>query len=79
MPQVEAFVLACHSAQAYYLGDVRKRTLSESVAARREYFPRDLSGPHPSWHNNHLLKAHSWFERDLVSELRERVRQLLDV
>ena len=79
MPQVEAFVLACRYAQAYYLGDVRKRTLSESVVARREYFPRDFPVPHPSWHNNHWLKAHPWFERDLVPELRERVRQLLDV
>ena len=79
MPQVETFVLAGRYAQTYQLGDVRKRTLSKTVAACREYFLRCFPVPHPSWHNNHWLKAHPWFERDLVPELRERVRQLLDV
>jgi len=34
--------------------------------------------PHPSWHNNHWLKANPWFERDLVPVLRERVRHLVE-
>lgn len=77
MPQVETFVLAGRYAQAYHLGDARKRTLSGTVAAWREYSPRHFPVPHPSWHNNHWLKANAWFERDLVPELRKRVRELL--
>jgi len=79
MPQVETFVLAGRYAQAYHLGDARKRTLSETVAAWREFCPRHFPVPHPSWHNNHWLKANAWFERDLVPELRKRVRELLDL
>jgi uracil-DNA glycosylase len=73
IPQVGTLVLAGRYARAYHLGDVRKRTLSETVVAWCEYFPRHFPVPHPSWHNNHWLKANSWFERDLVPELRERV------
>lgn len=79
MPQIETYVLAGHYAQAYHLGDKRKRTLGETVAAWREYAPLYFPLPHPSWHNNHWLKANPWFERDLVPVLRDRVRRLLDL
>lgn len=79
MPQIETYVLAGRFAQAYHLGDKRKRTLGETVAAWREYAPLYFPLPHPSWHNNHWLKANPWFERDLVPVLRDRVRRLLDL
>lgn len=79
MPQVKTFALAVRYARAYYLGDVRKRTLSKIVTAWPEYFMKYFAVPHPYWHNNHWLKAHPWFERDLVPELRERVRKHLNV
>ncbi len=79
MPQIETYVLAGRFAQTYHLGNKRKRTLGETVAAWREYAPRYFPLPHPSWHNNHWLKANPWFERDLVPVLRDRVRRLLDL
>lgn len=33
--------------------------------------------PHPSWRNNTWLKAHPWFDAELVPCLRERVRAAL--
>ena len=33
--------------------------------------------PHPSWRNNAWLSANTWFERDLLPELRREVRRLL--
>jgi len=79
MPQSETYVLAGRYAQAYHLADRRKRTLGETVAAWREFAPLYFPLPHPSWHNNHWLKANPWFERDLVPVLRDRVRNLLDL
>jgi uracil-DNA glycosylase len=79
MPQIETFILAGRYAQAYHLRDARRRTLSETVAAWREYSPNYFPVPHPSWHNNHWLKANGWFERELVPALRKRVRVLLDL
>jgi len=78
MPQIETYILAGRYAQAYHLGASRKRTLSETVAAWQEYAPKYFPLPHPSWHNNHWLKANPWFERDLVPVLRERVRHLVE-
>jgi uracil-DNA glycosylase len=64
-------------AQVYYLKDRRKRTLAETVEAWREYMPEYLALPHPSWRNAGWLKANPWFERELVPELRKRVRKLI--
>jgi uracil-DNA glycosylase len=61
----------------YYLKDRRKPTLNETVAAWREYLPDFLPLPHPSWRNTGWLKKNPWFERDLVPELRKRVKTLV--
>jgi uracil-DNA glycosylase len=61
----------------HYLEDRRKRTLSETVAAWREYGPDVMPLPHPSWRNTGWLKAHPWFEEDLVPTLRARVQELI--
>jgi uracil-DNA glycosylase len=77
MPQVETYILAGRYAQAYHLGNRRKRTLGDTVDAWREYAPRHFPLPHPSWHNNHWLTANPWFERELVPVLRQHVHALL--
>lgn len=38
---------------------------------------RVIALPHPSWRNNHWLKANPWFETDLLPALRAEVRRLL--
>jgi len=65
-------------AQAFYLGARRKRGLTETVQAYREYLPQYLPLPHPSWRNSGWLKRHPWFEEELVPELRQRVRAAMD-
>ncbi|HYH20529.1 MAG TPA: uracil-DNA glycosylase family protein [Azospirillum sp.] len=64
-------------AQAHYLGERRKRTMTDTVAAWREYAPEFIPLPHPSWRNTAWLKKNPWFEADLVPELRRRVAALL--
>jgi uracil-DNA glycosylase len=61
----------------HYLQDRRKNTLTETVAAWREYAPDIMPLPHPSWRNTGWLKAHPWFGEDLVPALRARVKELI--
>jgi uracil-DNA glycosylase len=60
-----------------YLGRRAKRTMTETVEAWRDYLPRYLPLPHPSWRNTHWLQRNPWFARDLLPELRRRVRALV--
>ena len=64
-------------ALAWHLGDSARPTLTETVLAWREHWPRLLPLPHPSPRNNIWLKRNPWFERELLPELRGHVRQLL--
>ncbi len=60
-----------------FLGDMKKRTLTETVRSWREYFPEFVVLPHPSPRNNIWLKKNEWFEADLVPELTGIVRKFL--
>jgi uracil-DNA glycosylase len=76
--RVELTLLIGSYAVNYYLKDRRKKTLSDTVAAWREYLPELLPLPHPSWRNTGWLKANPWFEDELVPVLRARVKDLLN-
>ena len=63
-------------AQTYYLKD-RRRTLTESVTAWREFGPEIMPTPHPSWRTTGWQKKNPWFETELLPELRRRVAGLI--
>ena len=65
-------------AQRHYLGKRRKGSLSDTVAAFREYLPDYLPLPHPSWRNTGWLKKNPWFEAELLPDLRARVTKALN-
>lgn len=77
LPNIELTLLIGSYAQKYYLGRQRKKTVGETVAAWREYLPEFLPLPHPSWRNTAWLRKNPWFEKNLVPELRKRVREIL--
>jgi uracil-DNA glycosylase len=77
LPAVELTLLAGWHAQAWALGERAKRSMTETVAAWRDYLPEFLPMPHPSWRNTGWLKRNPWFEAEAVPYLRERVRLLL--
>ena len=77
LPNVELTLLVGQYAQAYFLGGGRKATLTDTVRAWREFAPALLPLPHPSPRNVGWFKAHPWFEREVVPELRARVRALM--
>ena len=64
---------------AWYLGEQRKENMTETVRAWREYGPARMPLPHPSWRNNAWLKKNPWFEKELLPDLRARVRQALSL
>lgn len=77
LPRVEMILLVGQYAQAYYLGDRRKATLTDTVRAWREFMPRYWPMPHPSPRNQLWLKRNPWFEQETLPALRRRLVPLL--
>lgn len=77
MPQIEMVLAVGQYAQAWHLGAARKKSLTETVAAWQEFYPRCLPLPHPSWRNNAWLKRNLWFEEELLPVLKRDVRRLI--
>jgi uracil-DNA glycosylase len=78
LPQIELTLLIGLHAQRHFLGKRRKRTLTETVMAWREFAPEYLPLPHPSPRNTSWFQRNPWFEDELLPVLRERI-QLLSV
>jgi len=69
-------------AQKWHLGSDKRKTLTETVQAWREFqtadrLPKVIPLPHPSWRNNTWLKKHPWFEADLVPYLQAEIARLV--
>lgn len=76
LPRVELTLLIGLHAQRHFLGTRRKRSLTETVKAWREFAPQYLPLPHPSARNTPWFKGNPWFEHELLSVLRERIKSL---
>jgi len=77
MPGIRLTLLVGAYAQAYYLGERRGHTLTDTVAAWRDFAPDFLPMPHLSPRNRGWLKKNPWFEAEVLPVLRERVGSLL--
>ncbi|MFC4820926.1 uracil-DNA glycosylase family protein [Dokdonella ginsengisoli] len=77
LPRIGLTLLIGRYAQQHHLGAARKASLAATVAAWAEYAPRHFPLPHPSPRNTAWLQRHPWFERELLPQLRERVREAL--
>jgi len=77
LPHIGLTLLVGSYAQAYYLKERRKRTLTETVQHYREYLPEFFALPHPSWRTTALEKKAPWFGAQLLPDLRRRVGRLL--
>jgi uracil-DNA glycosylase len=76
LPNIELTVLVGQYAHQLYLGRERKKTLTETVRAYREYGPRFVPLPHPSPRNQMWLRRNPWFEAEVVPALRRACRGL---
>ncbi len=77
MPSIRLTLLVGAYAQAAYLGDIARRTLTETVQAWREAPSDVIPLPHPSPRNNIWLKKNPWFASDLLPHLRAAVASAL--
>jgi uracil-DNA glycosylase len=77
LPRTELTLLVGGYAQAWALGERRKATMTDTIAAWRDYLPDVLVLPHPSWRNTAWLKRNPWFEDEVTPYLRQRVAEIL--
>ena len=73
---LKLIVLIGNYAQKYYLKDLDRKTLTETVQNYLEYLPKYLPLPHPSPRNNIWIKKNPWFEESVVPELRRKIKHI---
>lgn len=77
LESVELTLLVGAHAQRHYL-DLRPReTLTEAVLRWRDFLPRFVALPHPSWRNTAWLRRNPWFENEVLPFLQSRIREIL--
>ena len=74
---IQLTLLIGQYAQQHFLRSRRKRSLTETTKAWREYSPRYFPLPHPSPRNQPWFKRHSWFARQLLPALRAQIEPLV--
>ena len=77
MPDVKLVLAIGQYAQVYFLGDTRKKSLTDTVLAWPEYAPRVFPLPHPSPRNVAWFKHNPWFDAEVLPALREQVSAVL--
>ncbi len=77
LPRVELTLLLGLPAQRWSLGARASASMSETVAAWRDFVPDVIAMPHPSWRNTGWLKRNPWFEDEVTPYLRARVAAML--
>lgn len=77
LQNVELVILIGMYSQKYYLGKAAKKTLTETVANYKDYLPKYLPLPHPSPRNRFWLTKNPWFNKEVLPELRQRVKELV--
>lgn len=77
MPGLKLLVIIGTYSQAYYLRNRKKRNLTETVRAYKEYLPTYFPLPHPSPRNRFWLSKNPWFEEEVIPELQKRVNKML--
>jgi uracil-DNA glycosylase len=77
LPEVKLVLAIGQYAQVYFLGDTRKKSLTDTVQAWREYAPRVFPLPHPSPRNVGWFKHNPWFDAEVLPALRDQVSAVL--
>ncbi|WP_323787543.1 uracil-DNA glycosylase family protein [Psychroserpens sp.] len=78
MKKVELVILIGMYAQNYYLKELAKRTLTETVANYKAYLPTYFTLPHPSPRNRFWLTKNPWFDKEVLPELSQTIKKILN-
>lgn len=73
LPEERFTLLVGTYAQAHYLPEARKRSMTDRVRGFREFLPRHLPLPHPAWRSTIWMRQNPWFEEEVLPVLRDRV------
>ncbi len=76
LPQDRLTLLVGTYAQAHYLPDTKKLSLTERVARWRDY-SLALPLPHPAWRSTIWMRKNPWFEDEVLPELRAQIAAAL--
>ena len=79
MPDVKLIILIGQYAQNYYLKDLKKSTLTETVKSFNDYLPSYLPLVHPSPRNKVWQKRNSWFELTTVPLLQQIINEIIAI
>jgi uracil-DNA glycosylase len=75
MPNLRLKILIGAHSQAFYLGDRKKRTLTETVRNYESYLPEYFPVPHPSPRNRIFFGRNPWIEAEVMPVLRRLVAE----
>ena len=78
MPEIQLTLLIGKYAQDYYLGNLSKENLTQTVKNHKIYLPKYFALPHPSPRNKIWMKKNNWFEIDVIPELQHIVAQIIN-
>ncbi|MCH2488034.1 MAG: uracil-DNA glycosylase family protein [Erythrobacter sp.] len=73
LPEDRLTLLVGTYAQAHYLPEARKLSMTERVLRFTEFLPRFFPLPHPAWRSTIWMRQNPWFETEVLPILRERV------
>lgn len=76
MPRVELTLLIGQYAQAAYLRERQRDSLTETVRAFESYLPELLPLPHPSWRSRLWMEKNPWFAKRVLPALRTQIAKL---
>ena len=77
MPRIELILVIGQYAIDWHLPQCAGKSLTDTVRAWRNHWPRVLPLPHPSPRNNIWLKANPWFVDEVVPVLQARMAEIL--
>jgi uracil-DNA glycosylase len=77
LPNIELTLLVGLPAQRWSLGADVRASMTDTVAAWRDFLPHAIPMPHPSWRNTGWLKRNPWFEDEVAPYLRARLAVML--
>lgn len=81
MPQLKLILVIGQYAQAWHLGKLRQKSLTETVRNWKSILVESGPGcavlplPHPSWRNSGWIRKNPWFEAELLPELKQIVKR----
>ena len=77
LPDVQLTLLIGQYAQAYYLNEKVSGKVIERVRHYQDYLPDFFPLVHPSPRNQIWMAKNSWFETEVLPELKKRVKKII--